>query len=220
MNFRIQKGLLVLLILAQVSLIYTILQQQHTFPGRHAAWKFPWPRNWDPLCSEGPKRRYFNALTVSQLRTPLVVKSSNMSSGKGATPCLWLHRLEHGHYTRELRALVQEKHFCLGSDLHGSLWSLLHCSYWWNHYNVGVTNENVVIQGLLINNIIFDFMQVLLLEPTFLGIWKTPRTRFQRWISGTTSIPASIPLFREHCLPLLAPMLPTCTLVFRCSWKQ
>ena len=140
-----------------------------------------------------------------------------MSSGKGAAPRLWLHWLEHGHCQRQLQPLLQRKHFCCQSDLHGSLWSLLHCSHWWNHYNVEVTTENVVIRGLWIDNVIVDFTQVLLLEPTFPAIWKTPHTQSQRWMSGTSSIPASFPLFREHCWPLLAPMSPTCTLVFRCS---
>ena len=155
--------------------------------------------------------------SASYSSCPMVVKSSNMFFFvKGATACLWLHKLEHGHCQRELQPVLQRKHFCQRSHLHGSLWSLLHRSHWWTE-NIGVTAGNVVIRCLY--DITLDLAQVLLLEPTFPEIWKTPHTPFQRWISDLIH-PASLPLSREHCWPLLEPMSPTCTLACRCSRQK
>ena len=53
--------------------------------------------------------------------------------------------------------------------------------------------------------LIFDFTQVLLLEPTFLVILRTPLTQFQRWISGKLLIrPLNlyIPLFQGTLLAI------------------
>ena len=107
------------------------LQTQCKFPGRHVTWKFPWPRNGHALCSEGSGGPNFNALTVSQ--PSLVVKSSDMFLcifAKGATSCLWLHELEHGHCQRQLQSLLETEHLWFRTLLHGSLWSLLYCSHW------------------------------------------------------------------------------------------
>ena len=130
-----------------------------------------------------------------------------MSFVKGATSCVWLHELEHGHCQRQLQSLLETEHLWLRTLLHGSLRSLLHCSHWWTHHYDGVTAENVVIQRLSFNDCqstAFYFSQVLLLEPTFLVILRIPPTPFQRWISGTPFLLSALHSYFQGTLLAIA----------------
>ena len=220
LNFRIQKALLVLLILAQVSFVCAILQKQCKSSGRHVARKFPWPRNGDALCSKGSRRPDFNALAVSHLRI-LLVLWSQIFFAKGATSCVWLHELEHGHCQRQLQPLFETEHLWLRTLLHGSLRSLLHCRHWWTQL-LCLSNCWKCRHSTSVNHWhLFDFPRYRCWSQPF---WWSKGSLLLNSKGEYLAPPASsqpyIPLFREHCWPLLAPMSPTCTSVSRWAGKS